>query len=183
MDRHWQKPPVWSVAAGILLLALGATAGGSLVFQDQFYAVAKPIVAARPVVHALTGIPAIDEAKITETVEQSNRSFRMLHVHGLGVGMLILVAATAVAQLPAPFWLRQSLTILVTLGALYPPGWLLFGLLIPFYGFDALRVPIEYGIFLPFGGSAIMGLWGTGLSYLVCWGRGWAREGAVAHGV
>lgn len=183
MDHQWQKPPVWSVAAGALLLALGATAGGSLVFQDQFYAFAKPIVSARPVVHGLPGIPAIDEAKITETVEQSNRSFRMLHVHGLGVGMLILVASTAVAQLPVASWLRRGLTILVTLGALYPPGWLFFGLLIPFYGFNALRTPIEYGLFLPFGGAAILGLWGTGFCYLFRWGQGWAGEGAVAHEV
>jgi len=93
MDHHWQKPPVWSTAVGVLLLALGVTTGGSLVFQDQFYAFATPIVRGRPVVHNLTGIPALDEAKITETVEQSNRSFRMLHVHGLGVGLLILVAS------------------------------------------------------------------------------------------
>lgn len=183
MDHHWQKPPLCSVAAGVLLLALGATAGGSLVFQDQFYAAAKPIVRARPVVHELTGIPAIDEAKITETVEQSNRSFRMLHVHGLGVGMLVLVASTAIAQVPVSRWLRRSLTVLVTLGALYPPGWLLFGLLIPFYGFNALRSPIEYGVFLPFGGAAIVGLWGTGLCYLFGWVRGWAREGAWVHEV
>jgi hypothetical protein len=140
-------------------------------------------VSARPVIHELTGIPAIDEAKITETVEQSNRSFRMLHVDGLGVGLLILVASTAVAQLPSPGWLRLSLTTLVTLGALYPPGWLLFGLLIPFYGFNALRAPIEYGLFLPFGGAAIMGLWGTGFCYLLRWGQGWAREQAIAHEV
>lgn len=171
--NHWQKPPTWSVAAGVLLLALGATAGGSLVFQDRFYEAVTPIVRARPSVHDLTGVSAIDEAKITETVEQSNRSFRMLHVHGLGVGLLILVATTAVAQLPVPARARRGLTILITLAALYPPGWLLFGLLIPFYGFDALRAPIEYGLFLPFGGAAIVGLWATGICYAVRSGRGW----------
>jgi hypothetical protein len=69
MGDQWRKPPVWAVAAGVLLLALGATAGGSLVFQDQFYAFAKPIVRARSQVHNLIGIAAIDEVKITETVE------------------------------------------------------------------------------------------------------------------
>jgi hypothetical protein len=175
MTHQWPKPPIWSVTAAMLLLALGATAGGSLVFQDRFYAFARPIVRARPAVHGLTDVPAIDEAKITEAVEQSNRAFRMLHVHGLGVGVLILVAATAAAQLPVPRWARGSLTILITLGALYPPGWLLFGLLIPFYGFDALRAPIEYGVFLPFGGAAIVGLWGTGVGYLLWWVRGRAE--------
>ena len=167
MDRQWQKPPVWSAAAGVLLLALGATAGGSLIFQDQFYAVARPVVSSRPEVHNLTGIRVLDEAKITETVEQSNRAFRMLHVHGLGVGLLILVGSTAAAQLPVGGRLRRGLTVLIALGALYPPGWLLFALLIPFYGFDALRIPIEYGLFLPFGGAAILGLWGTGVCYVL----------------
>lgn len=181
MDQQWRKPPIWVVAAGVLLLALGSTAGRSLVFQDQFYAFAKPVVRARPEVHNLTGISAIDEAKITETVEQSNRAFRMFHVHGLGVGLLILVASTAVAQLPGWERLKNGLTVLVTLGALYPPGWLLFGLFIPFYGFEALRAPIEYGIFLPFGGSAILGLWATGVCYLFRCGRGWTTEGPAVH--
>jgi hypothetical protein len=110
---------------------------------------------------------AIDEPRITEVVEQSNRSFRMLHVHGLGVGLLVLVASTAVAQLQAGDRLRRWLTALLALGALYPPGWLLFGALIPFYGFPALRAPIEYGIFLPFGGAAIAGLWATAACYLL----------------
>jgi hypothetical protein len=167
------------MTAGLLLLALGATAGASLVFQDRFYEFARPIVRVRPAVHGLTDVPAIDEAKITETVEQSNRAFRMLHVHGLGVGMLILVAATATAQLAVSEWIRLGLTILITLGALYPPGWLLFGLLIPFYGFSALRPPIEYGVFLPFGGAGIAGLWGTGFCYLLRWVRGSTRAPAA----
>lgn len=65
----------------------------------------------RPAVHGLTDVPAIDEAKITGTVEQSNRAFRMLHVRGLGAGVLILVAATAAAQLAVSEWIRLGLTI------------------------------------------------------------------------
>jgi hypothetical protein len=167
MVSEWRKPPIWAVGAGLFLMALGASAGASLVFQGWFYDFARQRVVERPQVHGLTGITAVDEPRITEVVEQSNRSFRMLHVHGLGVGLLILVASTAVAQLTAPDPLRTWLTVLVTLGALYPPGWLLFGALIPFYGFALLRAPIEYGIFLPFGGAAIVGLWGTAASYLV----------------
>lgn len=167
MTTEWRKPPVWALGAGLFLMALGASAGASLVFQDWFYDFARQRVVERPEVHRLTGLTAIDEPRITEVVEQSNRSFRMLHVHGLGVGLLILVASTAVAQIGFPDRLRTWLTALVALGALYPPGWLLFGVLIPFYGFALLRGPIEYGIFLPFGGAAIVGLWGTVACYLV----------------
>lgn len=167
MATEWRRPPTWVIGVGLFLMALGASAGASLVFQDQFYEFARLRVIARPDVHGLTGFTAIDEPRITEVVEQSNRSFRMLHVHGLGVGLLILVASTAVAQLPAADRLRRSLTALVAFGALYPPGWLLFGVLIPFYGFPALRAPIEYGLFLPFGGAAIVSLWVTAGCYLL----------------
>lgn len=167
MVTEWRKPPIWAIAAGLCLMALGASAGASLVFQDRFYDFARQRVLERPEVHGLTGITAIDEPRITEVVEQSNRSFRMLHVHGLGVGLLILVASTAAAQLTVPERLRALLTALVALGALYPPGWLLFGLLIPFYGFPSLRAPIEFGVFLPFGGAAILGLWGTAAAALL----------------
>lgn len=166
MGTEWRKPPIWTIAAGLCLMALGASAGASLVFQDRFYDFARQRVVERPGVHGLTGFTAIDDPRITEVVEQSNRSFRMLHVHGLGVGLLILVASTAVAQLAVPARLRVLLTALVALGALYPPGWLLFGLLIPFYGFPSLRAPIEFGLFLPFGGAAILGLWGIAALYL-----------------
>lgn len=161
MTSEWKKPPIWAVMAGLFLMALGASAGASLVFQDRFYEFARQRVLERAAVHGLTGFTAIDEPRITEVVEQSNRSFRMLHVHGLGVGLLVLVASTAIAQLRIPARLSTLLTALVALGALYPPGWLLFGLLIPFYGFAALRAPIEFGVFLPFGGAAIVGLWGV----------------------
>ena len=167
MGGEWRKPPSWAIGVGLLLMALGASAGASLVLQDRFYDFARRRVVERPQVHGLTGFAAIDEPRITEVVEQSNRSFRMLHVHGLGVGLLVLVASTAVAQLPAEDRLRRWLTTLVALGALYPPGWLLFGVLIPFYGFPVLRAPIEYGIFLPFGGAAIGGLWAAAACYLL----------------
>lgn len=175
MAAEWRKPPTWAVGAGLFLMALGASAGASLVFQGRFYDFARQRVVERPEVHGLTGFTAIDEPRITEVVEQSNRSFRMLHVHGLGVGLLILVASTAVAQLPIPDRLRTVLTALVALGAFYPPGWLLFGLLIPYYGFPVLRAPIEFGVFLPFGGAAILGLWAAAAAFLL---RPRSREAA-----
>ena len=177
MATEWRKPPTWVIGVGLFLMALGASAGASLVFQDWFYDFARQRVVERPQVHGLTGFTAVDEPRITEVVEQSNRSFRMLHVHGLGVGLLILVASTAVTQLSAADRLRRWLTALVALGALYPPGWLLFGILIPFYGFPALRAPIEYGLFLPFGGAAIVGLWATAGCYLLkAWSPGAASR-------
>lgn len=174
MEIKFQGPPAVVLAASLFLLGMGASTGGALVrLQDWFYTYARLEVVKRPEVHGFAGAEVIDEQKITEVVEQSNRSFRMLHVHSLGVGFLILIVGVAIANLPVGAGFKRVLTALVTLGALYPPGWLLFGVLIPFYGFKALRSPIEYGIMLPFGGAAIVGVWGTFLGYLLVLWRRW----------
>ncbi len=171
-----QGPPPLVLLASLFLLALGASTGGALVrLQDWFYTRARLEVVKRPEVHGFAGVEVIDEQKITEIVEQSNRAFRMLHVHSLGVGLLVLTSGTLIANLPLPRGWRRLFTTLVALGALYPPGWLLFGALIPFYGFPALRGPIEYGVMLPFGGAAIAGLWGALLAYGVVLARGGRR--------
>lgn len=174
MEVRFQGPPAAVLAASLFLFGMGASTGGALVrLQDWFYTYARLEVVKRPEVHGFAGVEVIDEQKITEVVEQSNRSFRMLHVHSLGVGFLVLIVGVAIANLPVGVRLKRVLTVLVTLGALYPPGWLLFGLLIPFYGFQTLRAPIEYGIMLTFGGAAIVGIWGTFLTYLVVLWRKW----------
>lgn len=177
-ELKFRRPPLFAIMASLFCFALGATTGGALVkLQDWYYEFARVQVTKRPEVHGFWGVEVIDEQKIVEVAEQSNRSFRMLHVHGLGVGLLILVVALAIANLPASEKVRKTLTLLVSLGALYPPGWLLFGVLIPYYGFKTLRNPIEYGIFLPFGGAAIVGIWGTLFFYGLAWAKRWKGKG------
>jgi hypothetical protein len=106
--------------------------GGALVrFQDTFYDTARSAIITRPEVHGFGGVEVIDQQRI------------------------------AIVNLPLPERLKRSLCVLVSLGALYPPGWLLLGVLIPYWGVNALRAPIEFGLFAPFGGAAIVGIWGT----------------------
>jgi hypothetical protein len=162
MPDALRRPPTFALIASLCMLGLGAPVGGALVaVQEQLYTMAKREVVKRPDVHGFVGAEVIDEARIAEVVEQSNNALRMFHVHALGVGMLILLASLVIVNLPLAEPHQRALCVLVSLGALYPPGWLVLAWLIPYWGLDLLRGPVEWGFFVPFGGAIIVGIWGA----------------------
>jgi len=168
-----RRPPVIALIASLCMFAVGAAAGGALVrFQDTLYEMARAQVVKHPEVHGFGGVEVIDQQRIAEVVEQANNAFRMLHVHGLGLGMLILLVSIAIVNLPLAEPVQRALCVLVSLGALYPPGWLLLGWLIPSWGVNALRAPVEWGLFVPFGGAVIVAIWGTLILYVIALVRG-----------
>jgi hypothetical protein len=174
-----RRPPTIALVASLCMFAVGAATGGMLVtYQDRLYDVTRAVVVKRPDVHGFAGAEVIDQARIAEIVEQANNALRMLHVHGLGLGMLILLVALIIVNLPLPARLARALCVVVSLGALYPPGWLLLGTLIPYFGLKALRGPVEWLVFVPFGGAAVLAIWATLACYLVAALRG----GAVRRG-
>ena len=178
---YLRRPPTFTLIASLCMFAIGSAMGGALVrFQDVLYDVARSAIVERPEVHGFGGVEVIDQQRIAEVVEQSNNALRMLHVHGLGLGMLILLVSIAIVNLPLPERLTKVLCVLVSLGALYPPGWLLLGLMIPYRGVNALRAPVEFGLFAPFGGAAIVGIWATLIVYLVALFKGVPME-AESH--
>ncbi len=91
--------------------------GGALVrSQDALYDVAREAVIKHPEVHGFGGVEAIDQQRSAEAVEQANNAFRMLHVHGLGRGMLILLVSIAIVNLPLAEGVKKARCILVSLG-------------------------------------------------------------------
>jgi hypothetical protein len=167
MSDALRRPPTITLIASLCMFALGASTGGILVrFQDALYDTARREVVKRPEVHGFAGTEVIDEARIAEIVEQSNNALRMLHVHGLGIGMLILLVSLAIVNLPLAEPLKRGLCVLVSLAALYPPGWLVLGSLIPIWGLARLRGPVEWLFFVPFGGAAIVAIWATLACYV-----------------
>jgi hypothetical protein len=172
-----RRPPTIALVASLCMFAVGSATGAMLVTaQDRLYEVTKATVVKRPDVHGFAGAEVIDQARIAEIVEQANNALRMLHVHGLGLGMLILLVALVIVNLPLPERLARALCVVVSLGALYPPGWLLLGALIPYFGLKALRGPVEWLVFVPFGGAAVLAIWATLACYLVAALRGAGRE-------
>jgi hypothetical protein len=89
--------------------------------------------------------------------------------------MLILLVSIAIVNLPLTEGAKRAGCVLVSLGALYPPGWLILGWLIPYWGVKALRAPVEWGLFVPFGGAAILAIWGTLILYVLALFRGEPR--------
>jgi hypothetical protein len=155
-----RRPPAFALLASLAMFALGATTGGALVaLQERLYDTARAVVVKYPEVHGFAGVEVIDQQRIAEVVEQSNNALRMLHVHGLGLGMLILLVSIVIVNLPLTERVQRAGCALVALGALYPPGWLVLGVLIPAWGVNALRAPVEWGLFAPFGGAAIIAIW------------------------
>lgn len=176
MPDALRRPPAFALIASLCILGVGAPVGGALVaVQDQLYTMALREVVKRPEVHGFVGAEVIDEARIAEVVEQSNNALRMFHVHALGVGMLILLVSLVIVNLPLTAPLQRALCVLVSLGALYPPGWLVLAWLIPYWGLDRLRGPVEWSFFVPFGGAIIVGIWGTVLAWALT--RGAPRKG------
>lgn len=178
-----RRPPTIALVASLCMFAVGSAMGGALVrFQDTLYDVAQREVVKRPQVHGFGGVEVIDQQRIAEVVEQANNAFRMLHVHGLGLGMLILLVSLAIVNLPLGEGVKRALCVLVSLGALYPPGWFVLGWLIPSWGVKALRNPVEWGLFVPFGGAAILAIWGTLILYVVALLRGGGKDAEPGEG-
>jgi hypothetical protein len=162
MNASLHRPPAFALVASLVMLAIGAATGGVLVmFQDSLYAAARREIVKRPEVHGFAGTEIIDEGRIAEVADQSNTALRLLHTHTLGIGILIFIGALAIVNLPVASRLQSMLCIMVSLGALYPLGWLLLAWLIPYWGVDALRPPIEWIFFIPFGGALVIGLFGA----------------------
>lgn len=173
MSDSLRRPPTIALIASLCLVALGASMGGLLIrYQDALNNAVRREVVRRPEVHGFAGAEVIDEARIAGIVEQSNNALRMFHVHGLGVGMLVLIVSLVIVNLPISERVKPALCVLLLLGALYPPGWLVLGWLIPLWGGARLRAPVEWLFFVPFGGAIILAIWGTLACYVAALLRG-----------
>jgi hypothetical protein len=172
MNVPLNRPPVYAMAASLLLFAAGALSGFVLSsFQDVFYAAARREIIRRPEVHGFAGTEVIDQGRIAEVADQANTALRLLHTHALGLSALILLATLLIVNLPIkPRW-QSLLSALVSLGAIYPLGWALLAWLIPITGIEPLRNIMEWFFFIPFGGSLIFGLLGAVVLLLLSWLR------------
>jgi hypothetical protein len=170
MDQWLRRPPIYALAVSMFMLAIGAMVGAVLVsLQDALYAAARQEIIKRPEIHGFAGSEVIDQGRIAEVADQSNAALRLLHTHSLGIGVLILLVTLAIANLPVSAHLQTALCVLVSFGAIYPLGWAVMAWLIPYFGVEALRGPVEWIFFIPFGGALILGLVGAvGISVIEC---------------
>ena len=160
-----RRPPLGVVLVAIVMLALGETAGAAmsrLKPEIQRYAAAR--VAANPSAHGFSGSAEYDDEVRDRAIFTAEAGLSFFHLHGEGVGLVLFFASALVAAtVPGPR-VRAALYLLLTLGGLFPLGYLAYGAAVLELGRDAGIELAERWILTPLGVSAIVGLAGLWLA-------------------
>ncbi len=159
----WQRPPRPIVLAAALLIAMAELGGAAMGrFKPEIDAFTAARVLERPDVHGLVGVSDVD-TEITEQVRvRLDSGLRLFHLHGEGVGLMILALGLVLASARTSAWLRRALSVLVTVGGFgFPMGYLLWSALMPLVGVGPARTVSAVGVLIPFGGALLVSVWGV----------------------
>jgi hypothetical protein len=157
----WRQPPLASLLAAILLIACAEVGGACMVkFKLELTRWARSAVLARPAVHGLVGVRDVDEQVIDEALVKFDAGLRLFHLHAEGMGLVIIATTMTAATLVRSSSTRRALIALLTIGgAGYPFGYLLWSVLIPYYGIQGGKAVAEWLVWIPFGGATIVATW------------------------
>ena len=157
----WRLPPLPVLLLGVLVIACAEAGGGAMAqFKLELARWARTTMLARPAVHGLVGVRDVDEAIIDEALVKFDAGLRLFHMHAEGMGTIIILAATVAVTVVRAASLRRWIVALIAIGgAGYPAGYLLWSALIPFHGIARGRAIVEWTVWIPFGGAAIVAMW------------------------
>lgn len=157
----WRVPSPWVLLVAVLLIAVAEVSGASMVkFKLELARWARGAMLARPAVHGLVGVRDVDEQILDEALVKLDAGFRLFHMHGEGMGTVIILAAMVATTLVRSSGLQRTIVALVTVGgAGYPLGYVLWSALIPYYGIERGKLIAEWLVWIPFGGAAIVAMW------------------------
>jgi hypothetical protein len=159
-SNNWRPPPIPVLLVGVILIACAEVGGGSMVqFKLELTRWARGIMLARPQTHGLVGVRDVDEQILDEALVKFDAGLRLFHLHAEGLGTVIIVTSMVAVSVVEHAALRQVIVGLITAGALYPLGYLLWSALIPFQGIARGKTIAEWTVWIPFGGAAIVALW------------------------
>jgi len=155
------RPPLVVVFVAMVVIALGEL-GGAVLSQlrpaTARWAAAR--VAANPQAHGLTGAAEYDETVREQAVFATEAGLSFFHTHAEGTGLVLFFAATLVASVVRRRATRAALHALLTVGALFPLGYLVYAFAVLQLGRDAGVQFAERWVLTPLGSSAILGLLG-----------------------
>jgi hypothetical protein len=155
------RPPLIVVFVAIVLIALGEL-GGAVLSQlrpaTARWAAAR--IASNPTVHGLTGSAEYDDTVRERTVFATEAGLSFFHTHAEGTGLVLFFAATLIASVVRRPAARATLYALLTLGALFPLGYLVYALAVLSLGRDTGIALAETWVLTPLGSAAILGLIG-----------------------
>jgi hypothetical protein len=160
VDATWRLPPRAVLLAAVLLLVAAEVGGASMArFKIELARWARAEMLARPAVHGLVGVRAVDEGAIDETLFRFDAGLRLFHMHAEGMALVIIATTTIAATLARHPAVRRTLLVLLTAGGVgYPLGYLLWSALIPVYGVAQGKRVAEWLLWVPFGGATIVAL-------------------------
>jgi hypothetical protein len=163
--RLVRRPPLAVVLVAIMMIALGETAGAAmsrLKPDIQRYAAAR--VSANAQAHGLSGSAEYDEEIRERAIFTAEAGLSFFHLHAEGVGLVLFFASALVAACVPWRPARALLYTLLTLGGLFPLGYLVYGAAVLEVGRDAGIDLAERWILTPLGTAAIAGLVGLALA-------------------
>jgi hypothetical protein len=159
------RPPLMVVLVAIVTLALGET-GGAVISQlrpaVERYAAAR--IAANRDAHGLSGAAEYDDEVRERATYAAEAGLSFFHTHAEGLGLVLFFASTLVASVVPHSALRGLLYVLLTLGALFPLGYLAYGIAVLEFGRDGGIELAERWVLSPLGISAVAGLAGLALT-------------------
>ena len=155
------RPPWLVVLVAVLVITLGELGGAAMSrLRPATERLATARIAANAAAHGLTGAAEYDDAVRERTVFTFEAGLSFFHVHAEGLGLVLFFSATLVATLVASRALRGILYTLLTLGALFPLGYLGYAAAVVELGRDDGVALAETWLLTPLGVAAIAGLSG-----------------------
>jgi len=143
------------------MLALGETAGAvmsRLKPEIQRYAAAR--VTANAGAHGFSGSAEYDDEVRDRAIFAAEAGLSFFHVHAEGVGLVLFFTSTLAAATVPWRRARATLYLLLTLGGLFPLGYVVYGAAVLEVGRDVGIELAERWILTPLGIAAIAGLVG-----------------------
>lgn len=150
------------------MIALGET-GGAVMSQlkgpTQRWAAAR--IAANARAHGFSGSAEYDDEVRDRAIYTAEAGLSFFHLHAEGLGLILFFTSTVVASAVPWRRARAALYLLLTLGGLFPLGYLAYGVTVLELGRDTGIELAEGWVLTPLGGAMIVGLIGLGLALAV----------------
>jgi hypothetical protein len=156
-----RRPPLLLVFVGLLVIALGETAGAALSqLRPAFTRFAEARVRANASVHGLANSAEYDAEIMGRAVYAAEAGLSFFHTHAQGIGPLAILVGTVAANVVPWRRVRAVVYGLLTLGALFPLGYLVYSLAVLESGREAGIAFAERYALTPLGAAVIVALLG-----------------------
>lgn len=139
-----KAPSFFVTFACLCLLGLGEIAGTLLGYGENVKAIVRPIIKAHPKAHGLLGVDDIDRTIVEKMASEVVARIHTFHLHGHGLGIVVFLISFVIANSAFLEKQKKILTFFISLGLLYPFGWLATALGLPALGhIEAMKLALR----------------------------------------